>query len=325
MSLQAVVSEIDRHASFIVTSHVAPEGDAVGSAMALALALKALGKSAEVALRDPVPRQLAFLPSRGLVYRKERIVDPADALIAVDCGDLHRTGFFFGERPPVGRIINIDHHITNHKFGDVNWVDASAASTGEMVYDLLVELKIPITPGIAAALYTSIASETGSYHYVNTTPKVFRMAADLVERGADPVAIARSLFESQTEGRLRLMAEVFSGLRLDSGGKLAWIRATLPMLEATGTDPEDTENLINYASFIEGVEVALLFRQIDPESFKVSLRSRGRVDVSRIATRFGGGGHRYASGCVVRGEIAPVEERVLAAVREEISRCATAS
>jgi phosphoesterase RecJ-like protein len=261
---------------------------------------------------------LKFLSCEGLVYQREEIRDPVDALIAVDCGDLNRTGFFFGDRPPVGRIINIDHHVTNHKFGDVNWVMAEAAASGEMIYDLFSEMKIPITPEIAIPLYTSIASETGSYHYTNTTPKVFRMAADLAERGADPVAIARYLFESQTEGRLRLMAEVFSGLSLDPSGKVAWISVTLPMLDRTGTSAEDTENFINYPRFIEQVEVAVFFRQVDPSRYKVSFRSRGRVDVSRIATRFGGGGHAYASGCVVPGDLASVEQRILSAVREEI-------
>jgi phosphoesterase RecJ-like protein len=179
-------------------------------------------------------------------------------------------------------------------------------------------MKIRITHPIATALYTSIASETGSYHYTNTTSKVFRMAADLVELGADAVSIARHLFESQTEGRLRLMAEVFGGLSLDPGGKVAWTAVTLPMYGRTGTDAEDTENFVNYLRFIEGVEVALIFKQIDRRSYKISFRSAGAVDVARIADRFGGGGHRYASGCVVEGELADIQASVLAAVREEI-------
>jgi phosphoesterase RecJ-like protein len=318
MSLDAVVSEIDRHSSFLVTAHIGPEGDAIGSGMALTLGLRSIGKKADMVVRDPIPRQLWFLPGREIVFQREKISGPVDALVAVDCGDLERTGFFNSERPHVGRIINIDHHVTNRKFGDVNWVISEAAATGEMIYDLLRAMNIRITQPIATALYTSIASETGSYHYTNTTSKVFRMAAELVELGADAVSIARHLFESQTEGRLRLMAEVFSGLALDPGGKIAWTSVTLPMYGRTGTDAEDTENFVNYLKFIEGVEVALIFKQIDQRSYKISFRSAGSVDVARIAGRFGGGGHVYASGCVVEGELADLQASVLSAVREEI-------
>lgn len=318
MSLEAVVSEICKHSSYLVTSHVGPEGDAVGSAMALALGLRSIGKKADVILRDPVPLQLSFLPQKDLVSQRESITEAVDTMVVVDCGDLNRTGYFSGERPSVGTMINIDHHVTNHGFGNINWIESDASATGEMVFDLLKAMNISMTPEIATALYTAIMSETGSYHYSNTTSKVFRMAADLLEHGADAVEIARHLYESQSAGKLRLMGEVFSGLSLDSGGKIAWAVVTLPMMERTGTLPEDTESFVNYHRYIDGVEVAILFRQVSPQSYKVSFRSGGDLDVSRIAGRFGGGGHMYASGCLMDGELVAIQKQVLSIVEEEI-------
>jgi|SRR5579863_904762 len=321
MSLQAVVSEIQRRESFCVTTHISPEGDAVGSALALGVALCSMGKKAQVVFRDPIPRQLRFLPHQGMVSVRKRLPSTVDALLVVDCGDLGRTGFFKKKRPLTGRIINVDHHRTNNKFGDVNWVDPAASATGEMIYLLLRELGVAIGPAMATALYTTLITETGSFHYLNTSARVLQICAELIGYGADPFEIARRLYEQQTEGRLRLMGLVFSELASDRSRKIAWVTVTLSMLDQTGTVPEDSENLVNYLGYLQGILVAILFRQIDRGSFKVSFRSH-RVDVSRIAVRLGGGGHAYAAGCTIQGTRLPVQRRVLRVVREELRRIA---
>lgn len=317
---RSVVEVMKAHQTFSVSTHVSPEGDALGSAIALALALRAAGKEAEVVIKDRVPDYLDFLPHQGIVSRHPTLPHAYDVLAVVDCGDLERTGMFEQAPPPVKVVVNIDHHITNRGFGGVNWIVPDATASGQMVYELIRAWGITLSREMALCLYTTLLTETGSFRYSNTTPTTFRMAADLLDCGVDGAKVAQALYERNSPGRLRLLGEVLKVLDRHPGGKIAWVTVTQAMFQATGTSPEDTEEMVNYPRSLKGVEVAILFREINPTQYKVSLRSQGRVDVASVAGSFGGGGHRNAAGCTMSGDLTAVKSRVIAAVETAAAR-----
>lgn len=319
-TLDEVIQEIQRNRSFLISTHVNPEGDALGSSLALGLLLKSLGKQALVVNRDPVPRFLNFLPYQQIFEQRDRVTEAYDVLAVLDCGDLARTGLFDPLRMPARRVVNIDHHVSNQKFGHINWVRVDAASTGEMIYELIKALGRPITPEIALCLYTTLVTETGSFRYSNTTARTFEISAELVKLGIEPWKVAQQLFERNTRGQLQLLTELLKGMEFSKDGRTAWMVVSQDLFKMTGTSVEDIENFINYPRSVEGVEVALLFRQLPQDGYKVSLRSKGRVDVAKLAEQFGGGGHPNAAGCVVKGSLEQVKARVLSSVEEALRR-----
>lgn len=309
----AVVRAIQAHRSFLVTAHRNPEADALGSSLALAYLLRQIGKQATVVTIDPVPRVLNFLPHVGIHRRIERLDEPPEVLCVLDCGDAERTGLFMPGTRAAKTVVNIDHHITNRMFGDVNWVVAEAAATAELIYDLHAALKQTVGRDAAVCLYTALASETGNFGYSNTSPKVFRVAADLVELGVDPWQVAQHLREN-TPQRLKLMGEVLGTMDRAEAGRIAWVSVTQAMFARTGTTAEDTEDFVNLPRSLPNVEVAVLFREVDARTCKVSLRARNAVDVAEIAERFGGGGHKKAAGCTVAGSLDEARRALLAAI-----------
>jgi phosphoesterase RecJ-like protein len=316
----AVVEALKGHRSFSVSTHVSPEGDALGSAIALALALRSAGKTADVVIKDPVPGFLDFLPYQGVVQRHNTLPQGYDVLAVVDCGDLARTGMFEAAPPPVKLVVNIDHHVTNRGFGGLNWIVPDATASGTMVYELIRAWGLPISREIALCLYTTLLTETGSFHYSNTKPATLRMAADLLECGVDPAQVSQALYDRNSPGRLKLLGELLSGMERHASGKIAWVTVTQAIFRATGTTAEDTDEMVNYPRSLRGVEVAALFREVTPTQCKVSLRSQGRVNVANVAEQFGGGGHRNAAGATVQGDVASVKSRVIAAVAEATAR-----
>ncbi len=313
--IEKVIKEIRDRRSFFITAHVNPEADAMGSSLALAWSLRQLGKQAQVVSHDPLPKTLSFLPHQGILTQTAQIASSPDALFVLDCGDIERTGFFDGQRRPPFPVINIDHHVTNKKFGTVNWIDPDAAATAELIYDLDQALGVDLTPEIAICLYTAILSETGFFAYSNTSPKVLKIAAELIERGVDPWAVAQKVRENSI-GRLHLLGELLLRLEQTPDGRIAWLTVTQEHFKRTGTTAEDTEEFVGYPRSLKGVEVALLFREVDPETCKVSFRSRDQVDVAALAQQFGGGGHRKAAGCTVKGGLKEVQARVIQAVKK---------
>ena len=313
--MEKVIKEIRDRNSFLVTAHMNPEADAMGSSLALAWSLRKLGKQAQVINRDPLPKVLSFLPHQGILTQTAQIASPPDALFILDCGDIERTGYFDGVTPPPFPVINIDHHVTNKNFGTVNWVDPDAAASAELIYDLDKALGIDLTPEISICLYTALLSETGFFAYSNTSPKVLKIAAELIERGVDPWAVAQKVRENSI-GRLHLLGELLLRLEQTPDGKIAWLSVTQEDFKRTGTTAEDMEEFVSYPRSLKGVEVALVFREVDRETCKVSFRSRDRVDVSALAQQFGGGGHRKASGCTVKGGLKEVQTRVIQAVKK---------
>lgn len=302
----------------MLTTHMNPEGDAIGSTLALAIALSSIGKKVTVNTADPVPGVLRFLPLSEKVQQVKTVGGRFDAVIVLDCGDLERVGFLKKDNIPADILINIDHHKTNLGFGTMNLVEEAVASA-DIVYTIIKKMGIPVTPEIAACIYTAIMTETGSFRYTNTTEHTLRVAGEMVRYGADPSAIADNVYNRNSLGRLNLLGRVLSTLKLSEDGKIAWITVLEEMFRETGTTKEDTEDMINYPRSVAGVEVAILFRQAGND-WKLSFRSNGRVDVALVSLEFGGGGHMMAAGCLLKGTLEEVREQALGKVAEAVGR-----
>ncbi len=314
----AVVARVSAARSALLVLHVRPDGDSVGSSIALARGLRALGKAVWIASPDPVPENLAFLDPGGECLPPERISAAVDLAIFVDCADLERTG---SARPLLRQaetVVNLDHHPSNSRFGHLNYVDPRAAACGEIVYALLLDLQAPVDALAATALYAALATDTGSFRFENTTAHTLALAARLVEWGARPALVGQEIWNSRSLASLRLLQSALGSLGLTADGRIAWMSLTPSMLRRAGASVHDGEGLVDYARSLRGVEIALLFTLERPGLVRVNLRSRSGVDVSDLAALFGGGGHARAAGCTVRGSLRSVRETVLAAARQAL-------
>ena len=310
-----IIDKIKKNKTFLVASHIRPEGDALGSALALAISLKAIGKSVTVFNQDPVPDTLGFLPMSAEIVHE--IEDPAyyDVGIVLDCSDLDRVGREAKKIREIKEIINIDHHKTNSGFGDLRLVNPHKSSTAEILYDLLLEVPVPIAYETAVNLYTAILTDTGAFCYSNTTASTLKIASELVATGVNPSEVAEEVYEKQSAARLRLLGLVLGKLEILDNGRIGSVLVLSSMLEKAGATQDLTENMVNYPKSIRGVQVALLFREVSTNHYRISLRSCDGVDVSDIAKDFGGGGHPRASGCTIKGSLPEVKERVLDSIR----------
>lgn len=318
------IEEAKKGHKFLVVSHVSPEGDAVGSLLAMALALRSLGKDVTAYLEDPIPETFRFLPGASTVVHELNNDVSFDATFAVDCGQKERLGRGFMALSDPGRIVNIDHHATNDCFGSVNVVVPDASAAGELVYDFCKAANIEITPEIAENLYVAIHTDTGSFRYSSSTAEAFIKAGDLVRRGAEPWKIARLVYENLPERKYRLLALVLATLDVidleGSGGrKIATLAVTEEMFKKAGAEKDMADGFVNYARGIEGVQVGILFREAGPRSYKVSMRSKGEVDVAEVTKSFGGGGHRNAAGCTLKGTLEEVKATIIKAIRAELA------
>lgn len=305
--------------SILVFYHVSPDGDCIGSTLGMMHALKQLGKRATAVKVDPIPRIYDFMPGLdSMLVPWDEVGGEWDLALVLDCGDQERVGAALPVVEKAKRTINVDHHITNTGFGDLHYLDFTAAATGELVYLILRELGVAVDFNIATCLYTAIAADTGGFKYDNSAPRTFRIAADLVEAGAQPYEVASSIWENETMARLALLSQALSTLQVDPGGQVAWISVTREMLNRTGANEDDVEGLVNYARKVTGVEVGLLFREAPDGKIRVGLRSRRMVDVGAIAKSFGGGGHARAAGCGLATDIEDARIKVLSAVRAVI-------
>lgn len=297
--------------SFVLTAHVSPDGDSLGSMLALYEFLVRQGKQVIVALDDTIPSVYQMLPCWDVIRSADEIGSvKADLLVILDASTADR----------VGRIVeivqaptlNIDHHVSNQGFTDYRWLDADAAATGEIIYRLLEEAKAPITKEMATNLYTAIATDCGFFRYANTRPATMRIGADLLSYGVEPNVIAEAL-EQVSLDTMRLTVRALQTMEFFAEEKVAVITVTKDMLE----HDESTDELINYPRKVEGVEVAVMLKQKDDRSIKVSMRSRS-TDVSQIAMQFGGGGHARAAGCSIDGSIEEAREKLLAVILPEV-------
>lgn len=307
--LEAICRLFREKNRFLIACHENPEGDAIGSELALALALRKMGKTATVLNSDPVPGNLTFLPGADTVtYAADG--SPYDVAVVVDCGSPERTGRVRDELRKCPIVVDIDHHSTHEAQGDYCLVDPGAPATGILVHRILAALSLAIDRDIAVNIYVAILTDTGSFRYSNATPEAYYIAGDMVRIGVDPWEVAEKVYETQTAARLGLLGRVLGSLELAAGGRVAAVTTFRKDLRDFAATKDHLEGVINYPRSIAGVEVAAAFREEDHGAFRVSLRSKGRVDVSAIASAFGGGGHRNAAGCTVPGTLDEVKKRI---------------
>jgi phosphoesterase RecJ-like protein len=320
-SIAAFLSLAHAKQTFVVTSHARPDGDAIGSSLAMMHMLRSIGKDVVVAFNDPIPEPFRCLDGFDEIVR-ELPADSPDALILLECDCLERTGF---KRADFDRLaprftINIDHHRSGRNYADFNWIDPTACAVGAMLYDVARASGYEICRQTADCLYTAVLTDTGSFNYPGTTAETFALAEHLVRAGTDPNRIAQAMFFSNPASKLRLLGAALSNMQIQ--GTICWSMITVEDMQRTGATAEDCEGVVNNLIGIMGIEAAALLRQ-QPNltEFRVSLRSKGdgTVDVSAVAEQFKGGGHRNASGCTLHGTIAEVTERLLSALEAEIS------
>jgi len=303
---------------FLIACHENPEGDAIGSELALALALRKMGKTATVLNADPVPANLLFLPGADSVVFAED-GSKYDVAVVVDCGSPERTGRVAQELLKCPLLVNIDHHRTNGDLGELSLIDPDAAATGLLIHRVLSAMKYEIGLDVATNIYVAVLTDTGSFHYGSSSPEAFEVAGEMVRRGVDPWAVAEQVYETQSAQRLRLLGRVLDSLDVSSDGRVACITSLCEDLREFASGKDALEGFINYPRSIVGVEVAVSFREEEGGVIRVSFRSKGRVDVSAVAARFGGGGHRNAAGCSVPGTLADVKKKVLEALAAVLS------
>jgi phosphoesterase RecJ-like protein len=309
--LKEVLKHIEQRDRFLLTSHARPDGDAIGSALACRQILRSMGKEADIVLHDGVPRIYQPLPFARDVVQSECVNGDYEAAIILECDSVQRTRL----RGLENRfLISIDHHVSGRPFAHVNWIDPKAVATAEMVYRLGREAGVEITPEMATCLYTAVLTDTGSFMFTGTNEHTFALARELVLAGADPAQCARNIYFGHSTAKMRLLGAALSHLHRE--GPLAWISVSQEqMLRCLGKE-EDCEGLVNYALSMQGVEVALFFRELPDGRFRVSLRSKGQLDVAAIAERMGGGGHRCASGCALDGPLQAATARILAELKQ---------
>jgi len=312
--LDEIAGVIHSCATFLITSHVRPDGDALGSELALYHVLRGMGKDAVVYNQDITPAVYAFLPGAEEIVHSLDSVERFDAVFVLDCSDISRVGDEQDKIRSVPNVVNIDHHLSVGTFSKILLTDSEASSTGEMIHRLLTHMGVEITRDVAMNLYTAVLTDTGSFQYSNTGSATFRVAADLVERGADCRYIAKNIYETKPAVQIRLMGKVLDTLQLYEAEKVGVIVVTQEMLRREGALPEHTEGLVDMVRSIRDVEVAVCCYEVSEGRFKVSLRSKGDVDVEKIAGTLGGGGHKNASACRVEGDFETVRERVLGAI-----------
>jgi phosphoesterase RecJ-like protein len=304
-----VVAAFKKEKVFLIAAHVNPDGDALGSSLALSIALESAGKEVYVYNKDSVPAFYRFLPGYKRVRSSlKKAISKDPVLILLDCNSPERAVL---ENYSFRRSIVIDHHETERAFGDIRWVVPAAAATGLMVFYLIKAIGVAFTGNIAMNLYAAIALDTGTFRYSNTSPEVLKASAELIEAGADPAFIAECLYERWEKRRFDLLVMALNNLEIKNG--VAMMHITRDMFQKTGTTSEDTENFSNLPRAIKSVKISALFRNTGDGSWKASLRSKGNVNVAKIAELFGGGGHKNAAGFKISGSLKSAKEKLLLA------------
>lgn len=293
-----VIYAIGKSSSIAIVTHVNPDGDAIGSSIALMRAIDGVGKkTVDLYCQDEPPKVFDFLEGFDRVKKPEGIKKVYDLVIALDCSDLERMGSCSSIMEKADYTINIDHHVSNTHYADINIVDSDAAATGEVIFNLIDLLTSSNIGSIAEPLYTAIISDTGGFSFSNTTPKTHRITADLIEWGVDLDRISRLLFKEYSLEWVRLLGKAINSLKIYHDGNVAIMHITQEMFKSSGATVEHTTGIIQYAKDISGVELAIVLREESPHTTKVSLRSQSQIDVSALAMQFGGGGHKRAAGC----------------------------
>lgn len=318
--LSQVVELVERKSRFAITSHARPDGDSLGSSLGLYWLLRALNKKVDVIMRDDVPPAYARLPGARDIITASTVATPADskpydAVFVIECSDVTRPGLSdLAEQ----FVVNIDHHSTTALFGSINWIDSTASAVGEMIYNLSKAIGVRVSPEIAECVYTALLTDTGSFHYSNTTERTFKIASELVRAGVKPARTAQAVFNSYPWSKLQLLGDVLATAQQDESGRVAWMRQSLAMQERAVATEEDSNNFVNYPMSVGDIEAVAFLKESAPEVYRVSLRSKGNTNVARVAERFGGGGHRNAAGCTLHGTWETAEQTIVPLLQEAV-------
>jgi bifunctional oligoribonuclease and PAP phosphatase NrnA len=306
--IRQIRDEILRRQRFLLTSHARPDGDSIGSQLAMAFALDALGKEVRIVNADPAPEHYQEFPGMDRIEIASSAAADVDAVIVMECSDLTRAGVAGLEKQ---FLINIDHHAGNRMYGAVNWHDESAAACGEMVFDIIRELGVPLSLEIATHIYLAILTDTGSFHHSNITPRTFDICRQTVEAGVNPATMARRVFDSNSFGKLKLIGALLDSMELLDEGRLAVLYMDDAMLDACHCTHNDTEGLINLPLTAREIQAVVFFKSGPRAEVRVSMRSKYDVDVRQVAAAFGGGGHKNAAGFTVTGSLADVRPQIV--------------
>jgi len=318
--MKKIINHLKNSNHIIIASHKDPDGDAIGSLIAMGLALEALNKNITFYNESSIPSAYRFLPSVERIVRQIKETNTYDTAIILDCADFQRIGKISSVISKIPVIINIDHHITNTRFGNFNLIDTSACAAAEIIYNLLKEMAFPITnSAIATSIYTGILTDTGSFRFSNTNKSAFAICEKMVEAGVDPYNVALHIYGRYSLGQIKLLNMALESIEISDNGKMSMMILTKNMLDETGTRPENINGLVNYAKNIENVKVAALIHELSngkgvsekPENYHVSLRSDGTVDVAMIAGSFGGGGHYRAAGFNIESTLSDIKAQML--------------
>jgi bifunctional oligoribonuclease and PAP phosphatase NrnA len=314
--IKEILAAISAGKKFLITAHVRLDGDALGSELALYLMLKDLGKEAVIYNQDATPEHYRFLPAAEHIVHDLTHIERYDVGFVLDCSELDRVGKISADVVRIKTLINIDHHVSNGGFCKLRLLDPKASSTGELLYRLMRKMHVKMTKDICTNLYAAILTDTGGFRYSSTHQETLRAAGDLVEGGADPQWISENIYESDPPAKLQLLSRVLETLTLDMGTRTASLTVTRKHLQDAGASMEHTDGFIDIPRTVKGVDIAMLYTQMGEKQFKLSLRSKGKVNVEKIARKFGGGGHVNAAACRIDGNINEIKQRVLEAVKE---------
>lgn len=298
--------------TFFLSGHQKPDGDTVASQLAMASLLKRLGKKVTICNYESVPESLQFLPGAKAIKSAKKIAGRFDVAIVFECNDANRMGNIIDFKSQAGTVVNVDHHLHNSNFGDINWVNAKASSNSEQLYYLFERMEMPITKDEASSLYTGIMTDTGRFHHSNTNAETLRIASKLVERGVDVAYLCEKIYSENGLGWVRLLGAAIASLKMEAGGKIALMQLARGDYKKAGASEEETEDIVNYGLQIPSVVLAVLFKESPVNgAVKISFRSRRDVNSCSLAQQFGGGGHKYASGCTLRVPLKQAVPKVL--------------
>lgn len=318
MTINSVIDKIKESNKIAVTFHTSPDGDSLGSSTALTLALRALGKQCSILCREPIPKTFTYLPcSEEITGESYTVAKGTDLVIVLDCGDFKRINADILLEDRDYALINVDHHMSNEQYGDINYVNTNAAAVGEIIYEILKLLNVTLTKDIGTALYTSLLTDTGSFRHSNTTSNTHNIAGDIINTGIDFSEIHRIIFDNKSFNKIKLYGKVIESMTLECNKNVVFMELTDKMLKELDLDGSDTSDLIAFGSKVEGSEVTVLIKEVET-GVKVSLRSKNKVDVRMIAEGFNGGGHIRAAGFVVEDNIQTVREKLITILEKEL-------
>lgn len=316
-SIEEMLEVLRKAPTVALFSHVSPDGDCVGSMLAIGLALEKMGKEVSFYNPDPVPSYLTFLPGSSRI-RQDLPSPQPKTLMFVDCTDFQRVNLSMSEISQESTVLNLDHHISNQFFGHFNWVDAQASASAEIALTLINQLGVEIDRDMATNLYAAIVTDSGCFRYSNTTAQTHRLTAELLDIGLDLSLIHHNIFDQKPLAQIKLLQYVLNGLEIQADGQLAVMILSLEDFQKCGAEQELSEGLVNHARSIVGVEVAVLLKEVGPQEIKGGLRSNLWLNVNEIAAQFGGGGHKRAAGCTLRLPMAEAKQSIITAIKEAL-------